>query len=97
VADLSLQVSAVLFLTHGHLLESLQLVGKLISFICQLLKIVALAFHLLGQVVDMSLQCQDLLDKVLFLLLGLLEGLLLTSEVTLKILHLLVKVSILLA
>lgn len=55
VTDLSLQVGAVLLLTHGHLLECLKLVGKLVPLICQLLHVVALAFHLLGQVVNMPL------------------------------------------
>jgi len=58
---------------------------------------VALAFHLLGQVVNMPLQSQDLLYKVFFLLLGLLQRLLLTGNVTFTVLHLLVEVSILLA
>jgi hypothetical protein len=74
LANLPLQISPVLFLIHSNRLECLDLVLKLGPIIIYLLALKLKSFNLLSQMVDMSLEGEDLLDIVVFFLGLLLDG-----------------------
>lgn len=74
LANLPLQISPVLLLIHSNRLECLDLMLKLGAVIINLLALKLQSFNLLCQMVDVSLEGQDLLDVVVFLLSLLLDG-----------------------
>ena len=72
--NLPLQLGLVRLLIVGNALEGMQLLVDLLSFTGELLGLLLGIFKLSCDVVDMSLEGQDLLDIVFLLLLMLCDG-----------------------
>jgi hypothetical protein len=69
LTDRALELSAVLLLTHSYSLESLKLAEKFISLLLCRLQIIILFLQLPCDMVDVSLQGQNLRHKLFFFLL----------------------------
>lgn len=90
-----LELSAVLLLAHGDVLEGVNLVNKLVFFLCHREDLFVGLFQVVGNVINMSLKSQDFLNEVFLALLHLGDLIRGTADILLGVLKLRVEIAVL--
>ena len=94
LSESTLKISPVLLLVHCDCLESLQLFHYLVSLFWKGLELLWLILELSGQMVNMSFKRQNFINKVLLFLVELLQLIVPTTQVSICVLNLNIKVPV---